>query len=135
MRQKHILLIGERRENALPLCLFLESWGFWVTVVEEGSRFADKFNREQDPLKPFDLLVTGTQMPEELLSTLLSQIESRKIGCPVIMISDNDNQAWVKEILTEYAGVYIVSPTEPEELVKMVEQIFKKNSGLESNRD
>lgn len=128
MKRKQILLIGEIRENALPLCLFLESWNYSVTVIENGSHFLEQFRHDQNPLKHFDLLLTGTQMPEDLLSLLLSEMESRKIGCHFIMISDNGNQPWAKRIRSEYAGVYTVPPSEPQELVNIVEKIFKNNT-------
>jgi len=133
MKQQHILLIGERREIALPLCLFLESRDFSVTVEESGSRFVEQFSWNQNPLKPFDLLITGTQMPEKKLLSLLSEMESRKIGCPFIMISDNGSQTRVNRISNEYAGIYVVSPTEPYELVRVVEQIFKENGNQVSD--
>ena len=113
---------------------FLESRDFSVTVEEKGSRFLEQFRRVQDPLKHFGLLVTGTQMPEESLSQLLSEMVSRKIGCPFIMISDNGSQPWVKRFRNEYAGVYTVSPTEPDELIRLVEQIFKNNGNNDLDR-
>jgi DNA-binding NtrC family response regulator len=127
MKRQHILLTGEKRENALPLSLFLEGHDFQVTVEEKGSRVVEQIRQHQDPLEPFDLLVTGTQMSERLLLELLSEMESRKIGIPFIMISDNSNQAWVRRIRDQYAGIYVANPTEPYELVKVVEQIFKNN--------
>jgi DNA-binding NtrC family response regulator len=127
MKRQHILLIGEKRENALPLCLFLESWNYSVSVIEEGSHFIEQFRNVQNPLKHFDLLLAGTQMPEELLSLLLSEMESRKIGCHFIMISDNGSHPWAKRIRSEYAGVYTVPPSEPQELVNLVEEILKNN--------
>lgn len=127
MKRQHILLIGEKRENALPLCLFLESWDFSVSVVENGSRFLDQFRTVPEPLKHFDLLLAGTQMPEESLSMLLSEMAIRKIGCPFIMLSDDHNQPWAKQIRSEYAGVYTVPPSEPNRLVSLVEDIFKNN--------
>lgn len=127
MKRQHILLTGEKRENALPLSLFLESSDFQVTVVEKGSRIVEQFRQHQDPLEPFDLLVAGTQMSENLLLELLSEMKSRKIGLPFIMISDNCNQSWVKRIRDQYAGIYVANPTESFELVKVVEQIFKNN--------
>jgi DNA-binding response OmpR family regulator len=127
MKRQHILLLGEKKENALPLSLFLESCNFQVTVEEKGNRIVEQFRQYQDPLEPYDLLIAGTQMSEKLLLELLSKMESRKIGLPFIMISDNSNQAWVKRIRGKYAGIHVTNPTESNELIKVVGQIFKNN--------
>ncbi len=128
MKRQRILLTGEKKENALPLSLFLEGQDFRVTVEENSSRFVKQVRGGENAASSFDLLVAGTQMPEKLLIELLLKLEISKVKVPLILISDNGRRPWFELLKSSYPGLrlYAVKPTEPQELVKVVKKIFEE---------
>lgn len=125
MKKQHILLACEKRENALPLSLFLEGQNFRVSVEENGEHLVKKIRDRRTTLDPFALLIVGTQMSERSLLELLSELKSLKISLPFIIVSDNGNPVWLNRLMTQRGGGYVVKPSEPTELVKVVQCILR----------
>ncbi len=125
MKKQHILLACEKRENALPLSLFLEGQNFRVTIEENINHVVKKIRNGQNTLDPFALLIAGTQISERSLLELLSELKSLEINLPFIMISDSGNPALLNHLMAQRIEGAVVKSSEPVELVEMVQRILR----------
>lgn len=110
MKQHRILITAERKENALPLSLLLESHNFRVCIVEKGYQAIEKIRSHRAKLKPFDLIIAGSLMSAQSLWRLFSEIEKIDMSLPFIVVSDNEKVRLMKRLLDKGFYGYFVRP-------------------------
>ncbi len=125
MSYKRILITAEKKENALPLSLLLESHNFRVCLVEKDFQAIEKIRTHQAKLKPFDLLIAGTLMPGRALWKLFLELEKVDMNLPFIVVSDDNEAAVMKRLLDRGFYGYIVRPFDSITLLNSVINILE----------
>jgi DNA-binding NtrC family response regulator len=120
-----ILITAERKENALPLSLLLESHNFRVCIVEKGYQAIEKIRNHRSNLKPFDLLITGTLMSSQSLWKMFLELERVDVNLPFIIVSDGEKIGLMKRLLDRGFYGYIVKPFDSVALLNCVLNILK----------
>jgi DNA-binding NtrC family response regulator len=124
MSYKRILITAEKKENALPLSLLLESHNFRVCMVEKDFQAIEKIRTHQAQLKPFDLLIAGTLMSGRALWKLFLELEKVDMNLPFIVVSDNNEAMLMKRLLDRGFYGYIVRPFDSIALLNSVINIL-----------
>jgi DNA-binding NtrC family response regulator len=125
MKQHRILIAAERKENALPLSLLLESHNFRVCIVEKGYQAIGKIRSHRAKFKPFDLLITGSLMSAQSLWRMFLEIEKIDLSLPFIVVSNNGKIRLMKQLLDKGFYGYIVRPFDSVTLLTSIMNILK----------
>lgn len=125
MRHKRILIAAEKKENALPLSLLLESHNLRVCLVERSFEAIEKIRTHRVNLKPFDLLITGTLMSGRSLWKMFVELEKVDKTLPFIIVSDGNKVHLMKRLLDKGFYGYIVKPFDSVTLLNSVMNILR----------
>jgi len=125
MKHRRILITAERKENALPLSLLLESHNFRVCIVERSFQAIEKIHSHRKKIKPFDLLIAGSLMSAQSLWRLFLELEKIDMSLPFIVVSDNDKVRLMKRLLDKGFYGYIVRPFDSVTLLTSIMNILK----------
>ncbi len=118
-----ILLIEDDLTFSRILDGFLSKHGYNVTVANKGKDGLKAFES-----KSFDMVLVDYRLPDTTGMDVLAEIKQRKPEVPVvIMTSFSDIRTAVKAIKAG-ALEYITKPVNPDELLMIVGQGFKKDS-------
>jgi len=77
----------------------------------------------------FTLLLIDVKMPKHDGMYLMEKIKEQWPGIPIIVMSGYYTTETIKEAFEMGAAKFIAKPFEPDELVKTVRQIIKKEKG------
>lgn len=120
-----ILITAERKENALPLSLLLESHNYRVCIVERSYQAVERIHTHHATSKPFDLLIAGTLLSAHSLWKLFSELEKIDRNLPFIVVSDNEKIRLMKRLLDKGFYGYIVRPFDSVALLNSVMNILR----------
>ncbi|VAW64930.1 hypothetical protein MNBD_GAMMA11-1212, partial [hydrothermal vent metagenome] len=129
MKAKKILLVDD---DGLVLSTFgkgLKDNGYRVSMVDSGEQAVRLVRNESS----FDLAILDMRMPG------LSGIETAKVlaqfNVPVIFLSAYDDEADVKQAVTEGALAYLVKPIDVEKAVPTIETALQRAMEIRVLRD
>ncbi len=129
MKTKKILLVDD---DGLVLATFgkgLKDNGYRVSMVDSGEQAIRLVRNESS----FDLAILDMRMPG------LSGIETAKVlarfNVPVIFLSAYDDEADVKQAVTEGALAYLVKPIDVEKAVPTIEMALQRAAEIRVLRD
>ena len=130
--QIRILWADDEIELLKPHILFLESKGYEVTPVNNGSTAVDK-SAEQE----FDIIFLDENMPGISGLDALAKIKQSKPYVPVVMITKSEEEYIMEEAIGNNIADYLIKPVNPNQILlsikknldqsKLVSQ--KSNSG------
>ncbi len=132
--QIRILWADDEIELLKPHILFLESKGYEVVPVNNGSTAVDK-SAEQE----FDIIFLDENMPGISGLDALAQIKKTKPYVPVVMITKSEEEYIMEEAIGNNISDYLIKPVNPNQILlsikknldqsKLVSQ--KSNSGYQ----
>lgn len=134
MKQQHILLSMEKKENILPLSLLLESYNFRVTMIESVDSIVEKILFHSNSQEPIDLLIINMSLSDQALIKLFTKLKKLNFVLPFILISEEKKMELMNHLLEMDLYGYVNKPSEPVILVEQVMNIlenvekYKKNA-------
>jgi CheY-like chemotaxis protein len=115
-----ILLIDDSRNGLLVRKSILEEHGFSVTALSSPEDALSKFNDS-----PFDLVITGYQMPNLNGTDVIRVVREAKPSTPVILISGLVDTLGLTEKDTGADAVVPKSSTEASHLLRAVTRLLR----------
>jgi len=118
---KRILIIDDSEMVRNFHSYILKSVGFDVKTASDGAEGLEYFFAD-----PFDLLITDINMPQMDGYTVIERIREvdQFEDIPIIIISTEDEMKDKQKGFDAGANVYIVKPTEPEQMVENVKMLL-----------
>ena len=110
--QVKILWADDEIELLKPHILFLESKGYEVTSVNNGSSAVDE-NLETD----FDIIFLDENMPGITGLEALERIKKEKPYVPVVMITKSEEEHIMEEAIGNNIADYLIKPVNPNQIL------------------
>ena len=119
------ILVVDDENIVLESCqAILEVEGFEVILVPSADKAIEAMKNDN-----FTLLLIDVKMPKHDGMYLMEKIKEQWPGIPIIVMSGYYTTETIKEAFEMGAAKFIAKPFEPDELVKTVRQIIKKEKG------
>ena len=115
--QIRILWADDEIELLKPHILFLESKGYEVVPVNNGSSAVDK-NEEQD----FDIIFLDENMPGISGLDALAKIKQVKPYVPVVMITKSEEEYIMEEAIGSNIADYLIKPVNPNQILLSIKK-------------
>ena len=117
-----ILWADDEIELLRPHILFLESKGYEVTSVSNGSDAIDKVKSE-----PFEMVILDEQMPGMGGLETLAEINRLTPELPVVMITKSEEERIMEEALGRKISDYLTKPVNPSQVLLTCKRILDRN--------
>jgi len=119
------ILVVDDEDIVLESCqAVFELEGFEVMLVPSADKAIEAMKNDN-----FTLLLIDVKMPKHDGMYLMEKIKEQWPDIPIIVMSGYYTTETIKEAFEMGAAKFIAKPFEPEELVKTVRQIIKKEKG------
>lgn len=115
--QVKILWADDEIELLKPHILFLESKGYTVTSVNNGSTAVDKCEEED-----FDIVFLDENMPGITGLEALSRIKKIKPQTPVVMITKSEEEYIMEEAIGSDISDYLIKPVNPNQILLSIKK-------------
>lgn len=119
--QVKILWADDEIDLLKPHILFLESKGYEVVAVNNGSSAVDK-NEETD----FDIIFLDENMPGISGLEALSRIKKAKPHVPVVMITKSEEEHIMEEAIGSNISDYLIKPVNPNQILLAIKKNLDK---------
>ena len=126
--QVKILWADDEIELLKPHILFLESKGYEVVSVNNGSSAVDESSE-----KDFDIIFLDENMPGITGLEALSRIKKEKPHVPVVMITKSEEEHIMEEAIGSNIADYLIKPVNPNQILLSIKKNLDK-SKLVSNK-
>ncbi len=120
--QVKILWADDEIDLLKPHILFLESKGYEVEAVNNGSTAVDK-NDEED----FDIIFLDENMPGITGLEALSRIKKAKPHVPVVMITKSEEEHIMEEAIGSNIADYLIKPVNPNQILLALKKNLDKS--------
>lgn len=120
--QVKILWADDEIDLLKPHILFLQSKGYEVTPVNNGSSAVDK-NLETD----FDIVFLDENMPGISGLEALARIKKDKPHVPVVMITKSEEEHIMEEAIGSNISDYLIKPVNPNQILLAIKKNLDKN--------
>lgn len=120
--QVKILWADDEIDLLKPHILFLESKGYEVEAVNNGSSAVDK-NEEAD----FDIVFLDENMPGISGLEALSRIKKAKPHVPVVMITKSEEEHIMEEAIGSNIADYLIKPVNPNQILLALKKNLDKS--------
>ena len=120
--QIKILWADDEIDLLKPHILFLESKGYEVVAVNNGSAAVDR-NSEQD----FDIVFLDENMPGITGLEALTRIKQEKPHVPVVMITKSEEEYIMEEAIGSNIADYLIKPVNPNQILLSIKKIIEKS--------
>ena len=120
--QIKILWADDEIDLLKPHILFLESKGYEVVAVNNGSTAVDR-NSEQD----FDIIFLDENMPGITGLEALTKIKQEKPHVPVVMITKSEEEYIMEEAIGSNIADYLIKPVNPNQILLSIKKIIDKS--------
>jgi DNA-binding NtrC family response regulator len=119
------ILVVDDEDIVLESCqAVFELEGFEVMLVPSADKAIEAMKNDN-----FALLLIDVKMPKHDGMYLMEKIKEQWPDIPIIVMSGYYTTETIKEAFEMGAAKFIAKPFEPDELVKTVRQIIKKEKG------
>jgi len=119
------ILVVDDEDIVLESCqAVFELEGFEVMLVPSADKAIEAMKNDN-----FTLLLIDVKMPKHDGMYLMEKIKEQWPDIPIIVMSGYYTTETIKEAFEMGAAKFIAKPFEPDELVKTVRQIIKKEKG------
>lgn len=119
--QVKILWADDEIDLLKPHILFLESKGYEVEAVNNGSTAVDK-NEETD----FDIIFLDENMPGITGLEALTRIKKAKPHVPVVMITKSEEEHIMEEAIGSNISDYLIKPVNPNQILLALKKNLDK---------
>ncbi|MFN6014471.1 MAG: response regulator, partial [Flavobacteriales bacterium] len=116
--QGKILWADDEIELLKPHILFLESKGYTVDSVNNGSDAVDKSN-ERD----YDIVFLDENMPGISGLEALARIKETKPYVPVVMITKSEEEYIMEEAIGSKIADYLIKPVNPNQILLTLKKL------------
>lgn len=123
-----ILWADDEIELLKPHILFLESKGYEVVSVNNGSSAVDESKQ-----KDFDIIFLDENMPGISGLEALSRIKKEKPHVPVVMITKSEEEHIMEEAIGSNISDYLIKPVNPNQILLSIKKNLDKGK-LISNK-
>ncbi len=123
----HLLLVEDDEELSTSLELYLESEGYEVTLVENGSDAEDEATR----LPGYDLIVLDVKLPDQNGFEVLRQAREEGVHTPVLMLTGLGDHEEKMRGFQVGADDYLTKPFETEELLARIDALLRREAQVE----
>ena len=120
--QVKILWADDEIDLLKPHILFLESKGYEVVPVNNGSTAVDK-NREDE----FDIVFLDENMPGISGLDALALIKKDKPHVPVVMITKSEEEHIMEEAIGSNIADYLIKPVNPNQILLAIKKNLDKS--------
>tara|TARA_B110000285_G_scaffold165072_1_gene184376 strand:- start:3474 stop:5018 length:1545 start_codon:yes stop_codon:yes gene_type:complete len=120
--QIKILWADDEIDLLKPHILFLESKGYEVVAVNNGSTAVDR-SSEQD----FDIVFLDENMPGITGLEALTKIKQEKPYVPVVMITKSEEEYIMEEAIGSNIADYLIKPVNPNQILLSIKKIIDKS--------
>jgi DNA-binding response OmpR family regulator len=117
MDKVNILWVDDEIDLLKPHILFLESKGYNVDTVNNGSDALDMIEK-----KYFDLVLLDENMPGLSGIETLTRIKSIKSGLPVVMITKSEEEAIMEDAIGSKISDYLIKPVNPNQILLTIKK-------------
>jgi DNA-binding NtrC family response regulator len=117
-----ILWADDEIDLLKPHILFLESKGYEVVSVNNGSSAVDK-NREDN----FDIIFLDENMPGISGLDALVTIKMEKPYVPVVMITKSEEEHIMEEAIGSNIADYLIKPVHPNQILLAIKKNLDKS--------
>lgn len=118
----HILWADDEIDLLRPHILFLESKGYTVTSVSNGSDAVEKVKSER-----FDAVLLDEQMPGMGGLETLTEINRVVPDLPVVMITKSEEERLMEEALGNRISDYLTKPVNPSQVLLTCKRILERS--------
>ena len=119
MTKKRILIVDDDRAMRLALSESLESCGYHIQAVENGSDALNLF-----PKAKFDLVVTDMRMPGMTGIEVLKGVKNMSPDIPVILVTAYGTVGTAVEAMKEGAAEFIMKPFSLDDIESVVRNVL-----------
>ena len=120
--QVKILWADDEIELLKPHILFLESKGYEVVQVNNGSSAVD-----ESAAKDFDIIFLDENMPGITGLEALSRIKKEKAHVPVVMITKSEEEHIMEEAIGSNIADYLIKPVNPNQILLSIKKNLDKS--------
>ncbi|MBO6574527.1 MAG: response regulator [Rhodothermales bacterium] len=123
-----ILWADDEIDMLRPHILFLESKGYDVTSVTNGSDAVDQMRQD-----PYDLVLLDEQMPGLDGIATLGEIRQLSPEVPVVMVTKSEEERLMEEALGGQISDYLTKPVNPSQVLLTCKRLLER-ARLESEK-
>jgi len=117
-----ILWVDDEIDLLKPQIIFLESKGYKINSINNGSDAIDMVSKNQ-----YDLVFLDENMPGLNGLETLSQIKKIRNSLPVIMITKSEEEFIMDEAIGSQIADYLIKPVNPKQILMAIKKITDKN--------
>lgn len=120
--QVKILWADDEIELLKPHILFLESKGYQVVSVNNGTSAVEKCSEE-----PFDIIFLDENMPGITGLEALTRIKKIRPQIPVVMITKSEEEYIMEEAIGSNIADYLIKPVNPNQILLSIKKNLDKS--------
>jgi DNA-binding response OmpR family regulator len=120
LRPKTILWVDDEIEGLVAHRRFLEAQGFTVEQAAHGDDALALLRRQ-----PYSVVLLDEQMPGRRGLELLAEIRAIDPAMPVVMVTQSEDDATLREAIGVEVADYLVKPVHPRQLLSVVTRLLE----------
>src|SRR5947199_7008616 len=119
-RPKSILWVDDEIDALAPHRRFLETQGFTVTSAAHSDDALAMLRRQ-----PYSVVLLDEQMPGRRGLELLPEIRAIDAGVPVVMVTQSEEEATLREAIGVAVDDYLVKPVHPRQILSVITRLLE----------
>ncbi len=119
-RPKSILWVDDEVEGLAAHRRFLEAQGFTVASAAHGDDALALLRRQ-----PYSVVLLDEQMPGRRGLELLPEIRAIDAGVPVVMVTQSEEEATLREAIGVAVDDYLVKPVHPRQILSVITRLLE----------
>ena len=119
-RPKSILWVDDEVEGLAAHRRFLEAQGFTVACAAHGDDALALLRRQ-----PYSVVLLDEQMPGRRGLELLPEIRAIDAGVPVVMVTQSEEEATLREAIGVAVDDYLVKPVHPRQILSVITRLLE----------
>src|SRR6058998_1607245 len=119
-RPKSILWVDDEIDALAPHRRFLETQGFTVASAAHGDDALAMLRRQ-----PYSVVLLDEQMPGRRGLELLPEIRAIDAGVPVVMVTQSEEEATLREAIGVAVDDYLVKPVHPRQILSVITRLLE----------
>src|SRR5437667_8719083 len=119
-RPKSILWVDDEVEGLAAHRRFLEAQGFTVVSAAHGDDALALLRRQ-----PYSVVLLDEQMPGRRGLELLPEIRAIDAGVPVVMVTQSEDEATLREAIGVAVDDYLVKPVHPRQILSVITRLLE----------
>ena len=122
--QKRILIIEDEYTLLRTLAFTLKRNNYTVISAIDGVSGLSEIEDAQKNHSPFDLIITDIELPGLNGLKLISEVKSRGISSPIIVISGNGSREITMKCKEKGCAAYMDKPFDAAQLMKCISMVL-----------